>query len=82
MVSLEGESGAVGGSSHFAALANFVLVSAQVHNLGNSGERVVKLKGSGLLNVPDLTCDDDCAVYCSFQNQTSNTFGEGTYSII
>ena len=26
--------------------------------------------------------DDDCAVYCSFQNQTSNTFGEGTYSII
>ena len=29
-----------------------------------------------------LSKHDDCAVYCSFQNQTSNTFGEGTYSII
>lgn len=31
---------------------------------------------------PQAALDDDCAVYCSFQNQTSNTFGEGTYSII
>ena len=69
---------------HLAAAAELTALGPHPlsHKCKHSGYTRVHLLRLLRLLLRSFGFDDDCAVYCSFQNQTSNTFGEGTYSII